>query len=347
MPFEFIDTVGAPAYQKLVLAFCDILSQSFVVPENITKITEIWISGWERSTSGEHIAEVGLHSSQSAEAGNWDLFLGTYYGWENHIVISGLDISVTPGETLYLLCRYIGSAGTIFYNTCGDWEYPGGTCAQWETHPAWPCFQGTWYQKNSDFQFRMEGEGEQPPECSEYLDMWDCWNNGCYYWGGACHEDPPTSCSQCITDAECDYYDGTPPPTCYWWPDGTGCHDIPYTGCVDPIGAEGDAYCYPSYGQPPYELFRCIGGTWVSQGENHPDCGYQEPPECTEGDTKCVGDDLYKCINEEWVLFEENHPDCIGNGGIIDYMPYVLIVAGIAVGVAAIMIPSKGKKKNG
>ena len=35
-----------------------------------------------------------------------------------------------------------------------------------------------------------------------------------------------------------------------------------------------------------------------------------KPPECTEGDTKCVGYDLYTCVNGEWKLTEENSPTC-------------------------------------
>lgn len=35
-----------------------------------------------------------------------------------------------------------------------------------------------------------------------------------------------------------------------------------------------------------------------------------KPPECTEGDTKCVGFDLHRCVNGEWKLTEENSPTC-------------------------------------
>jgi len=45
-------------------------------------------------------------------------------------------------------------------------------------------------------------------------------------------------------------------------------------------------------------------------------------PECTEGETKCVGNDLYKCINGKWSLFEANSPQCaappIGTGVCVE-----------------------------
>lgn len=42
--------------------------------------------------------------------------------------------------------------------------------------------------------------------------------------------------------------------------------------------------------------------------------------QCTNGDSKCIGDDLYTCINGIWQLTEENSPLCVGPG---DYVcPY-------------------------
>ena len=58
-----------------------------------------------------------------------------------------------------------------------------------------------------------------------------------------------------------------------------------------------------------YDLYKCINGKWQLVESNSEQCGYV-PPECTEGETKCVGYDLYKCINGKWQLVERNSTQC-------------------------------------
>ena len=58
-----------------------------------------------------------------------------------------------------------------------------------------------------------------------------------------------------------------------------------------------------------YDLYSCVNSTWVLQEQNSPQCDYI-PPVCTDGETKCVGYSLYECVSGEWVLIEENSPEC-------------------------------------
>ena len=59
-----------------------------------------------------------------------------------------------------------------------------------------------------------------------------------------------------------------------------------------------------------YDLYVCENGKWVLKERNSPQCGYTPPPECKEGEQKCVGYDLYVCQNGKWVLAEKDSLKC-------------------------------------
>jgi len=58
-----------------------------------------------------------------------------------------------------------------------------------------------------------------------------------------------------------------------------------------------------------YDLYQCINGKWQFIKSNAEECGYV-PPECEEGEQKCIGYDLYQCINGKWVKIKQNAEEC-------------------------------------
>lgn len=54
------------------------------------------------------------------------------------------------------------------------------------------------------------------------------------------------------------------------------------------------------------DLYECQGGTWVLIEQNSSVCIV----ECSEGETKCIGKDLYECQNGSWILVEPDSPSC-------------------------------------
>lgn len=68
---------------------------------------------------------------------------------------------------------------------------------------------------------------------------------------------------------------------------------------------------------------------------NHPFSIGGSGGSCTNGDEKCVGDDLYECINGEWVLKELSSSQCSGSAPVIDTSVQTWVVGGV-LGISAL-----------
>jgi len=56
--------------------------------------------------------------------------------------------------------------------------------------------------------------------CGDYTNVDDCISNGCYWYNGACHTEPPSSCEEVMDYEGCINCSG-----CYWWKQS--CHSEP------------------------------------------------------------------------------------------------------------------------
>ena len=52
---------------------------------------------------------------------------------------------------------------------------------------------------------------------------------------------------------------------------------------------------------------------------------------CTEGKTKCIGNDLYICQNGTWVLYQSNASECVT---WTKYLPYMAIGGAVILAIA-------------